>query len=211
LWSTTTISGLFKLLAGSDAPFGRYVSDLGVARDNNDLLYVSYDDLRVGNLWRCETKTDQLGVRTYQWFQMSGSPPHELPAGPVFTIEIEPESRSTIYAGTEDGVYRTRDGGLSWNAFNEGLPHTTVYDLKRHPKLPLLRAATHGRGVWERDVSGASCQDTDLYVRDNVLDYGRSLSYEGGFRTGQIKSSPSFAAKVHAPYSSIRSADINEV
>jgi hypothetical protein len=36
----------------------------------------------------------------------------------------------------------------------------------------LLRAATHGRGLWERQLDGAGVADVRLLIRDHVMDTG---------------------------------------
>jgi hypothetical protein len=40
----------------------------------------------------------------------------------------------------------------------------------------MLRAATFGRGVWERSLDGVGCTDHFLYLRDNIVDSGRTPS-----------------------------------
>jgi hypothetical protein len=37
----------------------------------------------------------------------------------------------------------------AWEPLENGLPDSPVYDLQIHPTQRLLRAATHGRGVYE--------------------------------------------------------------
>jgi hypothetical protein len=43
-----------------------------------------------------------------------------------------------------------------------------VYDLKLHEPTRLLRAATHGRGLWERQLDVASVANVRLVMRDHV-------------------------------------------
>src|SRR5262249_41922581 len=52
----------------------------------------------------------------------SGSLSGELPAGWVSALVVDPVSPTTLYAATEEGVYRSADGGETWTAFNAGLP-----------------------------------------------------------------------------------------
>ena len=159
----------------SGAPTGRgFVTDLALAAGNPDLLYVAFNNYDGVSLWHCRIARRKAGKISCMWSRANGSTPRALPTGPLFAVELDHLDSSVVYAGTEDGVYRSLNAGGSWERFSEGLPRTTVYDLQLHPKLPLLRAATHGRGVWERDISGAACQAVELYVRDNELDDGRS-------------------------------------
>src|SRR5262249_46407932 len=45
--------------------------------------------------------------------------------------------------------YFSSDGGASWSPFGTGLPRVAVFDLQIQPTSRILRAGTHGRGVWE--------------------------------------------------------------
>ncbi len=73
---------------------------------------------------------------------------------PPFTVQVvrfDPTdtSGSTLYAGTDVGLYRSLDGGLSWARFGDGLPAASVHDIRILPDGSMMRVATHGRGVWE--------------------------------------------------------------
>ena len=55
------------------------------------------------------------------------------------------------------GVFGTTDGGKNWIRFSEGLPNCQVYDMRLKFKSKynqVLRATTHGRGIWERILHG---------------------------------------------------------
>jgi len=68
---------------------------------------------------------------------------------PINAFAIDPQNSNNLYAGTDIGVYFSSDGGASWAPFGTGLPRVAVFDLAIQPTSRLLRAATHGRGVWE--------------------------------------------------------------
>jgi hypothetical protein len=63
-----------------------------------------------------------------------------------FAIAALPD---TLYAATDVGVFVTHDGGKRWRTLGKGLPRVTVVDLKLHEATRTLRAATHGRGMWD--------------------------------------------------------------
>jgi hypothetical protein len=96
-----------------------------------------------------------------------------LPNVPVNALVIDKDSPDTYYIATDVAVFRTTNAGASWTQFSQGLPNCAVFDLKLHSKSRLLRAATHGRGLWERKLDAVAMSDVDLYVRDNVMDTGR--------------------------------------
>ncbi len=77
--------------------------------------------------------------------------------GAVWCLAPTPFDPSTIYAGTDIGIFRTTDAGKSWQPFQDGMPIVQCKDLKfvvdpttggQHR----LMAATYGLGVWTRDV-----------------------------------------------------------
>jgi photosystem II stability/assembly factor-like uncharacterized protein len=79
-----------------------------------------------------------------------------LPAFSAQTILVDPTDSNTIYCGTDVGVYRSTDAGGSWSRFGTGLPAVSVDDLKALDDGSALRAATHGRGMWELTITGTT-------------------------------------------------------
>ena len=94
-------------------------------------------------------------------------------ANPVNSIVIDPANSNRLFCGCDIGVFRTDNAGMSWTPWDEGLPNVAVFDLQIHGPRRLLRSATHGRSVWERNIDAMSCPMVDLYMRDNILDSGR--------------------------------------
>jgi len=94
-------------------------------------------------------------------------------ANPINSIVIDPDNENRLFCGGDIGVFRTEDAGANWAAWDEGLPNVPIFDLAIHGPRRLLRAATHGRGIWERPIDSSTCPMVDLYMRDNVLDTGR--------------------------------------
>ncbi len=72
-----------------------------------------------------------------------------LPDVPVNAFVVDPASSSTLFAGTDIGVYNSTDGGTSWSVFGLNLPVVAVFDMAMQPITRTLRIATHGRGMWE--------------------------------------------------------------
>ncbi len=93
------------------------------------------------NLW----KTINLGETGTTWSASANG----LPPIAVNALVIDPADSTKIYAGTDDGVYVSSDSGANWTAFNNGLPHVAVFDLAFQQQNRVLRAATHGRGIYE--------------------------------------------------------------
>jgi len=73
-----------------------------------------------------------------------------IPEG-AFTrvVREEPRQQGLLFAGTEMGLYLSRDGGASWLPFQLNLPVTPILDLMiRHDDLIV---ATSGRSIWILD------------------------------------------------------------
>jgi cysteine-rich repeat protein len=86
----------------------------------------------------------------------------KIGAGQVNALAIDPDTPTTLYAGTEcSGVLKSLDGGDSWSATSTAMPHTYVRALAINPATPTtLYAGTFG--VFRSTDGGSSWQATDL-------------------------------------------------
>jgi hypothetical protein len=81
----------------------------------------------------------------------------DLPDIPVNDLVIDPLVPGTFYAATDLGVFKgvCTAAGCAWTTFNNNsLPNVAVLSLKLHEPSRTLRAATHGRGVWDFALGG---------------------------------------------------------
>ncbi|MDB5354914.1 MAG: hypothetical protein JWN24_1367 [Phycisphaerales bacterium] len=114
---------------------------------------------------------------------------------PCHAIVVDPDHPDIVYLGSDVGVWKgTKTGATSWTwaLFSPGLPEAAVTDLAVQSRARLLRAATHGRGVWEIALDAASGTDPDLYLRVNYADTGRVL---GGARYSWVENHQDPTAK----------------
>jgi hypothetical protein len=58
---------------------------------------------------------------------------------------------TTLFAGTNGGVFRSSNNGTSWSAVSTGLPNVLVRTLAANSTT--LIAGTDGSGVWRRPLS----------------------------------------------------------
>jgi hypothetical protein len=114
-----------------------------------------------------------------QWTDRSGSGSMRLLDSAHNAIVVDPANTSDVYVGADVGVWRSTDRGMTWSPMQNGLPDAAVFDLQLHPTARLLRAATHGRGMFEWRLDPPAQADVDLYVRDTALDVGRFPTVEG--------------------------------
>src|SRR6266851_1689465 len=78
-----------------------------------------------------------------------------IPSIPINALAIDPANSNNIFAGTDIGVYNSTDGGATWVPFGTGLPRAAVFELALQNANRVLRAGTHGRGVWEISIAAA--------------------------------------------------------
>ncbi|MBT7161656.1 MAG: hypothetical protein HN904_02700 [Victivallales bacterium] len=89
------------------------------------------------------------------WRQINA--PGSLPKDAlVSSIAIHPEDTSNLLIATQRGVYRSLDGGRTWQDSNQGLPHTRIRRLALCPGRPdtvyLTIASRSGVEPWQGGV-----------------------------------------------------------
>ncbi len=82
------------------------------------------------------------------WTDISGN----IPLGPVNVIREDPLNKNILYAGTDGGIFVTKNGGKKWEVLGD-LPSAYVHDIVIHPRDNIIVIATHGRGVWVMDAN----------------------------------------------------------
>ena len=135
-------------------------------------VIVGFAGFGIRHIWRGSVAANGASA---VWTDISGTGANHVPDIPVNALTIDPVNPTTYFVGTDIGVFRTIDAGANWQQFSDGLPNTAVYDLALHSPTRLLRAATHGRGIWERNIDIASVPNVDLYLRDHLMTTGRIL------------------------------------
>ncbi|HEX8685890.1 MAG TPA: hypothetical protein VF654_05290, partial [Pyrinomonadaceae bacterium] len=149
----------------------QYVNDLAAVPGATNTVIVVMGGFGTGHVWRGVF----TGPGAATWTDISGSGATGVPDIPANALVIDPAAANTFYVATDVAVYRTTTGGASWTQFSQGLPNCAVFDMKLHNPTRLLRAATHGRGLWERRLDVPSVPDVDIYFRDHLMATGRII------------------------------------
>jgi hypothetical protein len=68
------------------------------------------------------------------------------PEETLLSLAPHPTRQSTLFLGSNRGVYLSEDDGANWRAYDLGLPNVPVTELTFD--LGSLSAATYGRGLW---------------------------------------------------------------
>ncbi len=79
---------------------------------------------------------------------------------PVNMVIVDPVVRTTLYAATHLGVYRSLDSGSNWERLGAFMPLVNVMDITVSQDGNQVRAATYGRGVWELSAVGNNAVPT---------------------------------------------------
>ena len=117
-----------------------------------------------------------------QWQQRSGpaaGDPNSLLDVQANAIVADPANPAHLYVSADIGVWYSADGGANWAPLSQGLPDAAVTDLALHGPRRLLRAATYGRGVYERTLTNTDSPGIELYIRSTQLDQGRFPAVNG--------------------------------
>ena len=144
----------FTAPANANASTNKYISRIVIDPSNANTAYLSLayytNPSTAGQVW----KTTNFNAATPTWTAASSG----IPNIPVNALVIDPcaAQPNHLWAGTDIGVYETTDGGTTWAPFGTGLPRSAVFDLALQPTSRVLRAATHGRGMWEA-ILGTTC------------------------------------------------------
>jgi photosystem II stability/assembly factor-like uncharacterized protein len=137
-------------------------------------------------------RTRLIGPRLFRitgagatWTDISGN----LPFIGVFDIVVDPDQANTLYAGTGIGVFSSTDGGATWNTLVQGLPRAGVESLALDSSTRILRAATHGRSMWDLQLppgpgtGTGTLTGTVVNIANNAPIAGATVSFSGGSTT----------------------------
>ena len=144
-----TSTGSPKLIEVTGPIFPNYVTRIAIDPTSWNVAYVALNGYGVPSgqqIWKTTNLVTALNAgRIPNWAPSS----HGIPDVSVNAVVVDPARPSDLYAGTDRGVWVSTNGGASWKHYGVFLPNVEVYDLQVHGKFHLLRAATHGLGMWE--------------------------------------------------------------
>jgi hypothetical protein len=180
VWITTTAGGGlsgWRDRTGNINPRGFPISAIALdASDpNGSTAYVTIAGFHVSRIW----KTINAGI---SWSDFTAN----LPDAPANTVIVD-SAASTVYAGTDLGVFASSTGNPGWSAlgpaagqagFLPGVP-VTALQIFNSGGLKRLRSSTHGRGIWEWNLITAP--DFQLSVANTPLEVfaGQVAGFQG--------------------------------
>lgn len=154
VYATVTGGPLVNLNVGLPV----YVTRIVMDPMNPDVVYICYNGYQLTGpnnvLTVVELTNLSAAVANPANANFLAIGPPTMFATSVNGFVVDPLNPSHLYASTDQGVYASEDGGNTWNLFGTGLPDVEVFDLKLQSPGRILRAATHGLGVFEISISG---------------------------------------------------------
>ncbi len=117
----------------------RFVKDFAVHPTDPNTAYVTFSGYNTDHVF----KTTNHGA---SWTSISAG----LPDIPVNAVALHPRFPTTVlFIATDIGCMVSTNGGSSWASLGTGLPNVVVQDIAVSEDASYIRAATHGRSVWE--------------------------------------------------------------
>jgi hypothetical protein len=185
-------------VTGSINPTGYTMS--GVAVDTSDstgqTAYVSVMGFHVPHVF----KTTNAGQ---SWTDFSGSGAAAIPDSPANSVVVAAGAASNsgvVFVGTDTGIFSSPTSTANWTEVGPiaapgatgFLPNTTVValGLLRSGGQTLLRAATHGRGIWEIAVSLVPDFQTSIANSPLTIYPGQSAVFSGNITAAFGYNSP---------------------
>ncbi|HSG48152.1 MAG TPA: hypothetical protein VLA43_10090, partial [Longimicrobiales bacterium] len=125
-----------------DVPEMTYVNDLEASLHDPNTVYAAFNNHKMGDFRPYLLVSRDRGRN---WRSMSGDLPER---GSVYAVVQDHVDPDLFFAGTEFGIYVTRDAGATWHKLGAGIPTVAVRDLVVQRGENDLVAASFGRGFW---------------------------------------------------------------
>ncbi len=179
LFRTTTGGGAWVEISGASLPL---ISDLAVDPTNANVVYVAGGGFGGHHLY----KTTNGLAASPTWTAVDSG----LPDTPFNAVLLDPDSSSTVYVGTDVGIFRSTNAGTSWSSFMVGHPNVAVFDLAADSSTQSVISFTHGRGAFRL----ASANPTEASPSQNMR------ANKGAGTTVALTYTPACGATDHVVY-----------
>ncbi len=151
-----------KNLPGADNLFHLWVSRVTASKYKKERVYVSLNGYRWDDFTPYIYMSEDHGT---SWKNITGN----IPASPINVILEDPENEHLLFAGTDNGLYVTFDQGAFWNLFQNGIPNVAVHDLVIQPEAKHLVVGTHGRSIYQAEISPLQKMTPETLAKDLVV------------------------------------------
>jgi photosystem II stability/assembly factor-like uncharacterized protein len=119
----------------------RTITSINIHPTDENIALLTFSGFGTGKVY----KTTNMGNT---WFSISGNLP-DSPVNDGFIYIYDNMNPNTYFIATDIGVFLTQDNGTTWVELPNNLPNTVIMHLDYSHSNQMLRAGTHGRGVYE--------------------------------------------------------------
>ncbi len=120
---------------------GRTITSVNINTSDENIAYLTFSGFGTGKVY----KTTNMGS---SWINISGDLP-DSPVNDLYYYSFDAVHPNTYFVATDIGVFLSQDDGNRWTELTDGLPNTVIMHLDYSGSNQMLRAGTHGRGVYE--------------------------------------------------------------
>jgi photosystem II stability/assembly factor-like uncharacterized protein len=164
----------------------RALNDVAFDPANANVLYAAVSGFGGPHLYRT---TDALSPSP-SWLAIDAG----IPDAPINAVLVDPESANVIYAGSDLGLFKSDDGGVSWSHQLNGIPKVAIYDLVADAGTRAIVAFTHGRGAFRLNLvcTPPTFGGVELASDGSECTTGTDVAWSAPSRWGQLASSGSY-------------------
>ncbi|HLN54259.1 MAG TPA: T9SS type A sorting domain-containing protein [Lentimicrobium sp.] len=133
----------------------RWITRVETDPFDENTIYVTISGFRWDQTLPHIFKSENLGQT---WTSISGN----LPELPVNAFIADPTTEGRLFAGTDGGMFYTKDGGTSWESLNGTLGNIIITSMKIHPDANYLLIGTYGLGAYKLDLDELIIRTKDI-------------------------------------------------
>ncbi|HCY77044.1 MAG TPA: hypothetical protein DHV28_14070 [Ignavibacteriales bacterium] len=122
----------------------RTITSVNIYPTDENLIFLTFSGFGAGKVYKSSNGGSS-------WVSISGNLP-DTPVNDIFIYPNNPGNPNTFFVATDIGIFLTENDGTNWFEISADLPNTVVMHLDYSPSNQMLRAGTHGRGVYEAFV-----------------------------------------------------------
>ncbi len=94
------------------------------------------------------------------------------------SVTVDSDSAESVYYGMNIGVY-FMNNYMPWQNITANLPLTGINEVELHRKGKIIRVATYGRGIWQRNAVGGYCGGSTItlpaYITGATYQWERNM------------------------------------
>ena len=133
-------------------PDDSFVNAVRPSQHDGEVVFLTADDHKHGDYAPYLFRSDDRGAT---WRSIRGEGSGALPDGVIVWVVVQDHvNPELLFAGAENGLWVTVDGGGNWHRLSGGVPTISFRDLALQRRDDDLIGATFGRGVYVLDDYG---------------------------------------------------------